>query len=136
MTKRKGAHDDDGDMLVIGSGLGGSVAAVQLAEEGDRVRVSAVWRKVSDRDLAETTCDVKRFTLAPLELKGTQRIYLLGKVMVHVVVRSCLHGVRVFGCLGRCRFGIAGRGLGLGQAHRTAKDSEAQPATREGRWSR
>ncbi|HEY4794284.1 MAG TPA: FAD-binding protein, partial [Mycobacterium sp.] len=46
------AHGDDCDMLVIGSGLGGNVAAVQLTETGDRVHVSAVWRKVPDKDAA------------------------------------------------------------------------------------
>ena len=33
MTKRDGAHDEDYDMLVIGSGLGGRVAALQLTKK-------------------------------------------------------------------------------------------------------
>jgi hypothetical protein len=77
---------DDRDVLVIGSGLGGSVAAVQLTEKGDRVRVSAVWRKVSDKNFAESTWDIKRFAWTPLGLMATQRIYLLAKVMVHAGV--------------------------------------------------
>jgi hypothetical protein len=77
MTKRKGAHGDDCDVLVLGSGLGGSVAAVELTEQGDRVRVSAVWWKVPDQAIAETNWDIKRFAWAPLGLTGTQRIYLL-----------------------------------------------------------
>jgi hypothetical protein len=85
MTMRKGAHDDC-DVLVIGSGLGGSVAAVQLMEKGDRMRVSAVWRKVSDNDFAETSWDIERFAWLPLGLMGIQRIYLLAKVMVHAGV--------------------------------------------------
>ena len=85
MTIRKGAHDDC-DVLVIGSGLGGSVAAVQLMEKGDRMRVSAVWRKVSDKDFAETSWDIERFAWLPLGLMGIQRIYLLAKVMVHAGV--------------------------------------------------
>ena len=32
MSKRDGAHDEDYDMLVIGSGLGGRVAALQLTK--------------------------------------------------------------------------------------------------------
>ena len=87
MAKRKGARGDDCDVLVIGSGLGGRVAAVQLTEKGDRIRVSTVWRKVSDKDFAETTWDVERFAWTPLRLTGTQRIYLLGTVMVHAGVR-------------------------------------------------
>jgi glycine/D-amino acid oxidase-like deaminating enzyme len=82
---------DDRDVLVIGSGLGGSVAAVQLTEKGDGVRVSAVWRKVSDKDFAETTWNIKRFACAPLGLTGTQRIYLLAKVMVHAGVGDFLN---------------------------------------------
>jgi anaerobic glycerol-3-phosphate dehydrogenase len=73
MTQRKDARGDDCDVLVIGTGLGGSVAAVQLMEEGDRVRVSAVWRKVSDKDFAETAWDIKRFAWSPLGLTCIQR---------------------------------------------------------------
>ena len=87
MKRRKGARGDDCDVLVIGSALGGSVAAVQLAEKGGRLRVSAVWRKVSDKDFTETTWGVKRFAWAPLGLTGTQRIYWLGKVKLHAGVR-------------------------------------------------
>jgi hypothetical protein len=63
MTKRKGAHGGHYD-----------------------VRVSAAWRKWSDKDFAKTTWDIKRFAWAALGLKGRQRIYLLSKVMVHVGV--------------------------------------------------
>lgn len=87
MTKRKGARDDDCDALVIGSGSGGSVAAVQLTEKGDRICVSAVWRKVSDKHFAETTSDIERFAWTPLGLTGTQRSILLGKVVIHAGVR-------------------------------------------------
>jgi hypothetical protein len=95
MRKRVG---DDCDVLVIGSGLGGSVAAVQLMEKGDRVRVSAVWQKVSDKHLAETSWDTERFAWSPLGLMGIHRIYLLAKVMVHAVadddfVNRCRRGI-------------------------------------------
>lgn len=95
MAMRKGAH---GDVLVIGSGLGGRVAAVQLGEKGDRVRVSAVWRKVSDKDSNETYWDIERFAWLPLGLMGLQRIYLLAKVMVHAGVDDDL--------VNRCRQNI------------------------------
>ena len=85
MAIREGTHDDR-DVLVIGSGLGGSVAAVQLMEKGDRMRVSAVWRKVPDKDSVETSWDIERFAWLPLGLMGIQRIYLLAKVMVHAGV--------------------------------------------------
>jgi glycine/D-amino acid oxidase-like deaminating enzyme len=85
---------DDRDVLVIGSGLGGCVAAVQLTEKGDRVRVSAVWRKVSDKDFAESTWDIKRFAWTPLGLMATQPIYLLAKVMVHAGVGDFVNRCR------------------------------------------
>ena len=102
MTMRKGAHDDC-DVLVIGSGLGGSVAAVQLMEKGDRMRVSAVWRKVSDKDFAETSWDIERLAWLPLGLMGIQRIYLLAKVMVHagvddVFVNRCRQNILIKQC--------------------------------------
>jgi hypothetical protein len=97
MTKRKGAYGDDCDVLVIGSGLGESIAAVELSEKGDRVCVSAVWCNVSDKTFAETTWDIRRFALAPLELPDARRIYLLAKVMVHV---------RVDDLVNRCRTSI------------------------------
>jgi succinate dehydrogenase/fumarate reductase flavoprotein subunit len=76
MTKRKGAHGDDCDVLVIGSGLGGRVAAVELTEKGDRMRVSAVWWNMSDKGFAETAWYIKRFAWL-LGLTGTRQILLL-----------------------------------------------------------
>ena len=81
MTKRKDARGDDCDVLVIGTGLGGSVTAVQLMEEGDRVRVSAVWRTVSDKHFAETAWDIKRFAWSSLGLTGMQRGYWLERLL-------------------------------------------------------
>ncbi|MCV7408907.1 hypothetical protein AWC05_07085 [Mycobacterium florentinum] len=86
MTKQKDADGEHCDMLVIGSLLGGSVAALELTEKGDGLRISAVWRKRSDEDFAETTWDIERFAWPPRGLKGVQRIYLLAKVMVHAGV--------------------------------------------------
>jgi hypothetical protein len=77
MTKRKGVHGDDCDVLVIGSGLGGRVAAVELTEKGDRMRVSAVWWNMSDNGFVETARYIKRFAWPPLGLTGTQQIPLL-----------------------------------------------------------
>ena len=91
MTKRDGAHDEDYDMLVIGSGLGGRVAALQLTKKKNRTRLLAVGGRSPDRHFAETSWDIKRFAWAPLGLKGTRRIFWLPKVMVHA-------GVGVVGC--------------------------------------
>ena len=91
MTKRDGAHDEDYDMLVIGSGLGGRVAALQLTKKKNRTRLLAVGGRSPDGHFAETSWDIKRFAWAPLGLKGTRRIFWLPKVMVHA-------GVGVVGC--------------------------------------
>jgi hypothetical protein len=86
MTKQKDTHGEHCDVLVIGSLLGGSVAAFELTEKGDSLRISAVWRKRSDRDFAGTSWDIERFVWPARRLKGIQRIYLLAEVMVHAGV--------------------------------------------------
>jgi len=40
------------DWIVVGSGFGGSVAALRLAEKGYRVAVLECGRRLSDKDLA------------------------------------------------------------------------------------
>ncbi|MGP4089062.1 GMC oxidoreductase [Streptomyces sp. KR55] len=56
------AHDFD--WVVIGSGFGGSVAALRLAERGYRVAVIERGRRYEDRDLPTSTSD-PRYTWAP-----------------------------------------------------------------------
>jgi hypothetical protein len=83
MIKQEGAHGEHCDMLVIGSLLGGSVAALELTEKGDGLRISAAWRKRYNKDFGETTWDIERFAWPPRGREGIQHIYLLAKVMVH-----------------------------------------------------
>lgn len=86
MTKQKGADDEHCDMLVFGSLFGGNVAAVELTEKGDGLRISAVWRTRSNKDFAETGRDIDRFAWPPRGIKSIQRIHLLAEVMVHAGV--------------------------------------------------
>ncbi|QBF45231.1 FAD-dependent oxidoreductase [Janibacter limosus] len=73
----------DTDVLVIGSGFGGSVAALRLSEKGYRVTVLEAGRRFADSDFAETSWDLKNFLWAPkLGCYGIQRIHLLKDVMV------------------------------------------------------
>ncbi|WP_084961734.1 FAD-dependent oxidoreductase [Thermoactinospora rubra] len=78
----------DFDVVVIGSGFGGSVSALRLAEKGYRVAVLEAGRRFDESTLPATSWDVKNFLWAPwLGLKGIQRIHVLrgatgGKVMV------------------------------------------------------
>ena len=73
----------DYDVIVIGSGFGGSVAALRLTEKGYRVAVIEAGRRFSDEELAKTTWDVRRFLWAPaLRCFGIQRIHPLKDVVV------------------------------------------------------
>ena len=71
------------DVAVVGSGFGGSVAALRLTEKGYRVAVLEAGRRYADEDFARTSWDVRRFLWAPrLGLKGIQRIHVLPDVVV------------------------------------------------------
>ncbi|MET9725769.1 GMC family oxidoreductase [Streptomyces zaomyceticus] len=73
----------DYDVLVVGSGFGGSVTALRLTEKGYRVGVLEAGRRFTRETLPKNSWDVKNFLWAPaLGLYGIQRIHLLGNVMV------------------------------------------------------
>ena len=68
-------NDFDYDWIVIGSGFGGSVAALRLAEKGYRVGVLECGRRFRDEDFARTTWDARRYFWAPkLGMKGILRL--------------------------------------------------------------
>ncbi|HYI10041.1 MAG TPA: GMC family oxidoreductase [Thermoanaerobaculia bacterium] len=73
----------DYDVLVIGSGFGGSVAALRLTEKGYRVAVLEAGRRFVGNDIPKTSWDLKNFLWAPaLNLFGVQRITWLKDVVV------------------------------------------------------
>lgn len=73
----------DFDVAIIGSGFGGSVAALRLSEKGYRVLVIEAGARFSDTDFATTSWDLRRFLWAPrLGFFGIQRIHLLKDVAV------------------------------------------------------
>ncbi|NUR81195.1 MAG: GMC family oxidoreductase [Dermatophilaceae bacterium] len=73
----------DHDVVVIGSGFGGSVAALRLAEKGYRVHVYEAGRRFEDADFARTSWDVRRYVWAPrLGCFGVQRIHRLPDCLV------------------------------------------------------
>ena len=73
----------DFDVAVIGSGFGGSVAALRLTEKGYRVLVIEAGARFEDKDFAKSSFDLKRFLFFPkLGMLGIQRIDLLKNVLV------------------------------------------------------
>ena len=73
----------DFDVLVIGSGFGGSVAALRLTEKGYRVGVLEAGRRFADGEFPKTSWNLRRFLWAPaLGCFGIQRIHRLKDVLV------------------------------------------------------
>lgn len=69
------ARQFDFDWLVIGSGFGGSVSALRLAEKGYRVCVLECGRRFRDQDFAKSTWSLRRYFWAPrLGLRGILRL--------------------------------------------------------------
>ncbi len=65
----------DFDWIVIGSGFGGSVAALRLAEKGYRVAVLEQGRRFTDQDFATSAWHLRKFLWAPrLGLRGIMRV--------------------------------------------------------------
>jgi cholesterol oxidase len=73
----------DCDVVVIGSGFGGSVAALRLTEKGYRVAVLEAGRRFDESTYPKTSWRVRSFFWAPkLGCYGMQRISLLKDVMI------------------------------------------------------
>jgi cholesterol oxidase len=73
----------DFDVVVIGSGFGGSVAALRLTEKGYRVAVLEAGRRFTDKDFPKTSWRLSRFLFMPrLGLRGIQRIHALPDVLI------------------------------------------------------
>ncbi len=77
------AESYDFDWIVVGSGFGGSVAALRLAEKGYTVAVLECGRRHADEDHAESTWNLRRFLWAPrLGLHGILRLTAFRDVFV------------------------------------------------------
>jgi len=81
VTTDPGTHDYD--VVVVGSGFGGSVTALRLSDKGYRVAVLEAGRRFADDEFARTSWDVRKFLWAPrLGCFGIQRIHRLPDVTV------------------------------------------------------
>src|ERR1700743_3999648 len=75
--------EPDYDVLIIGSGFGGSITALRLTEKGYRVGVLEAGRRYADEEFAKTSWNLRKFLWAPqLGCYGIQRIHLLQDCMI------------------------------------------------------
>ncbi|MDQ6522611.1 GMC family oxidoreductase [Nocardioides sp. LHD-245] len=73
----------DYDVLVIGSGFGGSVTALRLTEKGYRVGVLEAGARFTDADFADNSWDLKKYLYAPAAgCYGIQRIDMVKDCLI------------------------------------------------------
>ncbi|HEU4515342.1 MAG TPA: GMC family oxidoreductase [Nocardioidaceae bacterium] len=73
----------DYDVLVIGSGFGGSVSALRLTEKGYRVGVLEAGARFEDKDFATTSFDLDKYLFRPeVGCYGIQRIDALRDCLI------------------------------------------------------
>ena len=73
----------DFDWIVIGSGFGGSVSALRLAEKGYRVAILECGRRYRDEDFAESAWNLRRYFWMPkLGLRGIFRMTAFKDVFI------------------------------------------------------
>ena len=71
------------DYIVIGSGFGGSVAALRLAERGYRVCVFERGKRFQDKDYARTNWQLRKWLWAPgLFCRGIQCLTFLSNALI------------------------------------------------------
>jgi cholesterol oxidase len=74
---------EDFDVLIIGSGFGGSVTALRLAEKGYRVGVLEAGRRFGPDDFARRNWNLRRYLWLPsLGLRGIQCITLIRQALI------------------------------------------------------
>lgn len=88
---KENSEDVTCDVAIIGSGFGGSVSAMRLAQKGYSVAVLEAGKRWNAEDFPKTNWDLPKYLWAPSsKFYGIQRITLLDDLMV-------LHGAGVGG---------------------------------------
>jgi cholesterol oxidase len=73
----------DFDVIVIGSGFGGSVSALRLTEKGYKVAVLEAGARFRDEDFADTSFDLPKYLFRPeVGCYGIQRIDALNDCLI------------------------------------------------------
>src|SRR3990167_8588921 len=81
MVARKSEYDYD--WLVVGSGFGGSVAALRLVEKGYSVALLESGRRFRDQDFPASSWDLRRFLWMPaLGMRGIARVSLFKDILI------------------------------------------------------
>jgi cholesterol oxidase len=71
------------DVVIIGSGFGGSISALRLTEKGYKVAVLEAGARLEDKDFADTSWDLKKFLFNPaLGCYGIQRIDMVKDAII------------------------------------------------------
>ena len=88
----------DYDVLVIGSGFGGSASALRLTEKGYRVGVLEAGRRWAPEEVPKTSWNLRRWLWSPrLKFVGPQRLTLLRNTFV-ISARAVGGGSLIYGC--------------------------------------
>jgi cholesterol oxidase len=73
----------DYDFIIIGSGFGGSVSALRLAEKGYKVCILERGKRYEDQDFAKTSWDIRRYLWMPLlKCFGIQNLSIFRNILV------------------------------------------------------
>ncbi|MTD44085.1 NAD(P)-binding protein [Conexibacter sp. W3-3-2] len=73
----------DYDWIVIGSGFGGSVSALRLAQKGYKVLVLEAGRRFEDKDFPKSTWDARNYFFAPkLGMRGILRLSIFKDIFI------------------------------------------------------
>src|SRR3954452_8280368 len=77
------SSDFDFDVIIIGSGFGGSVSALRLTEKGYKVAVLEAGARFEDKDFADSSWDLQKFLFQPqLGCYGIQRIDMVKDCLI------------------------------------------------------